>query len=151
MATVISIAERRGAKASENRASGHALTPGMTVVMFTAVALAMIAAAVLVGANSWDDAITLVILISVVALLKLALADAMFIAILRADEQTDRRIEQEPEPEPPKHSARRPDVLRHLAVRARRMNRSAPRFELVATGSPALRSLDLPSDRKQQR
>jgi hypothetical protein len=150
MATVISIAERRGAKASENRQSGHSLTPGMTVVMFTAVALAMTAAAVLVGANSWDDAITLVILISVVALLKLALADAMFIAMLRADEQTDRRIVQEPEPEPPKHNAQRPDVVRHLAVRARRMNRAAPSFELVARGSPAIHPLDLP-DRKQQR
>jgi len=150
MATVISIAERRDAKArpAEKRRS---LNPGAIVLMFTVVALAMTAAAVLIGASSWDDAVTLVILISVVALLKLTLANFMFMAMLRADEQVDRRlVVQEPDP-PPQRRVAKVVVVRPLAARTRPAHRAAPRFELVEGRTLATSPLDSPPERKPQR
>ena len=152
MATVISITERRDAKARPEEKL-PSLGPGTMVAIFTGIALAMTAAAVLVGANSWDDAITLVILISVVALLKLVLADVMFIAMLRADEQPDPRLAVVPaDPEPPPQQRRPAGLLRHpKPARPHATHHDVPRFELVEGRTLAARTLAVPPGRKPQR
>ncbi len=116
------------------------------VLLFTIVAVAMVAVAVLVGANSWRDAVTLMVLISVVALLKLALADFMFFAMLKADEQVDRRIVQEPEPEPPsQRRAAKVVVAKPLAVRAK------PSHEVRGRPRPKIWTLSRSTSRSNQR
>lgn len=151
MGIIIPIAERRAAKAQPEGQAGsqRSLRPLTMVTLFTIVALAMTAVAVLIGANSWDDAVTLVILISVVALLKLALANFMFFALLKADEQVDRRIVQQPQPEPPpQRRAAKVVVARPLAVRAKLSHDNPPRFAVVGGKALATRPLDSIVDEK---
>jgi hypothetical protein len=134
MGTIISIADRRAAKASpgEPARPARSVRTGAMVLMFTIVALAMIAVAVAIGANSWGDALTLVILISVVALIKLALANFLFFALLKADQQVDHRLVQAPEPDPPpQRRVAKVVVARPLAVRARPAQDNRPRFAVV--------------------
>jgi hypothetical protein len=148
MATVISIADRLAAKAHQKAPS---LKPRTIVVMFTAVALAMTAAAILIGVNSWSDAVTLVVLISVVALLKLALANLMFFAMLRADEQVDPRLIAEPEPEPPPRRAAKVVVARPLPARARQSRNVMRRVEVAGEKALATGPLIAPSEQRPRR
>jgi hypothetical protein len=145
MGTIISIADRRGSKARPEGPARPApsLSPGTMVLLFTIVAVAMAAVAVLVGANSWNDAVTLVVLISVVALLKLALANFMFFAMLKADEQVDRRLVQEPAPEPPpQRRAAKVVFAKPLAIRAKPSPRNLPRFAVIGAKALTTRPLD---------
>lgn len=151
MGTVISIADRRGSKAQPEGQPrpAHSASPGTMVLLFTIVAVAMAAVAVLAGANSWDDAVTLVVLISVVALLKLALADLMFFAMLKADEQVDRRLVQQPLPEPPSpRRAANVIFLTPLAVRAKPAHRNPPRIAVIGAKALTTRPLDPIADEK---
>jgi type IV secretory pathway VirB2 component (pilin) len=150
MGNIISIADRRGAKAqSEGHAHpARALSTGSMILLFTVVAVAMAAVAVLIGANSWDDAATLVVLISVIALLKLALANFMFFAMLKADEQVDRRIVQEPEPPPPPRRRAKVIVATPLAVRAKPLPAAAPRLAMVGRKALATGALDSIAEEK---
>jgi hypothetical protein len=142
MATVISIVDRLAAKAHRTAPS---LKPRTIVLMFTAVALAMTAAAVLIGVNSWNQAVTLAVLISVIALLKLALANLMFFAMLRADEQVDRRLIVAPEPEPPPRRAAKVIVARPRSARSR-VSRTAPSRLEAAGERPLPRRATAPSE-----
>ncbi|MBF6570603.1 MAG: hypothetical protein IVW54_17185 [Candidatus Binataceae bacterium] len=91
----------------------NAIGPGTIVLLFTIVSVAMIAVIVVMGASSWADAITLVFLISVIALLKIGLANLLFYTLLKADQQPDRRlIEVQPEPKP--RPRRRPARIKFL-------------------------------------
>lgn len=119
------------------------------VLLFTMVAVAMAAVAVLAGANSWDDAVTLVVLISVVALLKLALADVMFFAMLKADQQVDRRLVQKPTPEPPpQRRAAKVVFAKPLAIRTKPSHQNPPRIAAVGAKALTTRPLDPIADEK---
>jgi len=121
----------------------------MMMLLFTVVAVAMAAIGVLAGANSWDDAVTLVILISVVALFKLVLADLVFFAMLKADEQVDRRLIPQPTPEPPpQRRAAKVIFAKPLAATAKPTHRIPPRVALVGAKALTTRPLDPIADEK---
>jgi hypothetical protein len=72
------------------------LKPTVTIVLaFSAAAIAFTAAVVAFGATSWDEAVPLLALVSVVALIKIVFANLIFFAILQADSQDDSRTGQE--------------------------------------------------------
>lgn len=80
-------------------------------MIFTVVAVAMTGIAVMLGVNDWADAVPLVALISVVALVKIALANFVFFALIQADQQPDRRIPVEHTPPDPPARRERPQVI----------------------------------------
>ncbi len=70
--------------------------PTVTIVLaFSVVAIAFTAAVVTFGPSSWDDAVPLLVLVSVVALIKIVFANLVFFAILQADSEDDGQTGQE--------------------------------------------------------
>jgi len=126
------------------------LSIGAMVLIFTAVAVAMTGAAVLMGASDWGDTLALVLLVSVVALIKVALANFVFFALMRADQEPDRRIPVEDvPPDPPAHREPSKVIKMHTFARGRRVLRPAEiavpaAATLAADAEPARRVIPSP-------
>lgn len=141
MGNVISIVGRRGS-AGTSRKSHNPLGPGATVLIFTGVAVTVTGLAVAMGVNNWDEAIMLGLLISVVALIKIAIANFVFFAMLKADEVPDRRLAPAPtDPEPPAQRNPLPFVRKPRNARTRAQPRYAP--QRVAAGGGGVRMAEI--------
>jgi hypothetical protein len=127
--------ERAGSELPECGQRGR-LSIGAMVTIFTVVAVVMTAIAVLMGGTDWRGTLALAVLISVVALLKVALANFIFFTLVKADQQPDRRIKVvQPPPEPP--GARKSPRVRQLPVSARSRRWSAGSMEEAAAPAAA--------------
>jgi len=129
------------------------LSVGAMILIFTAVAVAMTGGAVLMGASDWGDTLALVLLVSVVALIKVALANFVFFALMRADQEPDRRLPKEDVPPDPPGNREPPKVIAIRTVaRGRRISRpadvAAPAAATLAADAQPARRRVIPAPRR---
>jgi hypothetical protein len=96
MGSVVQLARRRPPASKPKRKSAREAEESrrslvVLVGTFTFTAVAMSAAVVVAGSNSWADAVPMIVCVVIFALLKVVLADAAFFGILKADQVSEKK------------------------------------------------------------
>jgi len=100
---------------------------------FTFAAVAMSAAVVVAGSDSWDEAVPIVVCVIVFALLKVVLADAAFFGMLKADRASEAK-----EAARQKHAGTTGSILRRPAPHLAGRKTGVPVTALPKTGRDSL-------------
>ncbi|MGH7905747.1 MAG: hypothetical protein ACREP6_03880 [Candidatus Binataceae bacterium] len=101
MNKVISIVSHRQFK-NKLQDKAQAISPMAMMLGFTVLAVIMTAVIVWLGVSNWQDALAIASVVGVIALVKILLANFVFLALLKADQREDPRLARmTPQPEPP--------------------------------------------------
>jgi hypothetical protein len=96
MGSVVPLARRRPAASKPREKSAREAEESRRSLMvlvgtFTFAAVAMSAAVVVAGSDSWAEAVPMIVCVVIFALLKVVLADAAFFGMLKADQMSEEK------------------------------------------------------------